>query len=106
MKADCDEALATLDRLLAMPAEEMPPVQVYNGMAEVSRCLVRLRDALIDRRRAGDAQAAERLEHVNRALSIAFGAEYPLVGVRRQRIEATRDQLRTLLGEDGGGQRS
>lgn len=99
--SDCGDALAVLDRVLGAGTEDVPPAEVYNAMAEVSRCLVRLRDGLIVRRRAGDEGASARLAHVNAALSVAFGGEYPLVGVHRTRIEKTRDQLRKVLAENG-----
>lgn len=99
--SDCGDALAVLDRVLAAKAEDVPPAEVYNAMAEVSRCLVRLRDGLIARHRAGEDGASARLAHVNAALSVAFGGEYPLVGVHRTRIEKTRDQLRKVLDENG-----
>ncbi|MBP2292776.1 hypothetical protein [Azospirillum rugosum] len=100
--SDCGDALTVLDRILGTGAEDVPPAEVYNAMAEASRCLVRLRDGLIARRRAGDEGASARLAHVNAALSVAFGGEYPLVGVHRNRIEKTREQLRKLLDEIGG----
>ncbi|PWC35961.1 hypothetical protein [Azospirillum sp. TSO35-2] len=95
----CADALSVLDELLARPADELPPDQVYNAMAEASRCLVKLRDGLIARKRSGDDGGAATLEHVNTALSVTYGAEFPLVGVRRKRVETMRDQLRKVLTE-------
>ena len=93
----CADALSVLDGLLARPAEDLPPDQVYNTLVEASRCLVKLRDRLIARQRSGETGVAAALEHVNTALSVTYGAEFPLVGIRRKRVESTRDQLRTLL---------
>ncbi|WP_448192578.1 hypothetical protein [Azospirillum sp. sgz301742] len=97
---DCGDALSVLDRILAAPPEDTQVQETYDAMAEASRCLVRLRDGLIARRRAGE-EVSRRLDHVNAVLSVTFGGEYPLVGVRRKRIEKARDLLRRLL-EDGG----
>ncbi|WP_448204890.1 hypothetical protein [Azospirillum sp. sgz302134] len=92
---DCGDALATLDRILAAPPEDIPVQDTYDAMAEASRCLVRMRDSLIARSRAGE-DVSQRLAHVNAVLSVTFGGEYPLVGVRRKRIEKARDLLREV----------
>jgi hypothetical protein len=46
------------------------------------------------RRRGGATD--ERLDRVNAALSQLVASEYPLQGVRRQRIEQARDELAEL----------
>ncbi|HYH21396.1 MAG TPA: hypothetical protein VD995_22540 [Azospirillum sp.] len=97
---DCGDALGILDRILAASPDDTPTAETYNAMAEASRCLVRMRDGLIARRRAGE-EVGQRLDHVNAVLSVAFGGEYPLVGVRRKRIEKARDLLRGL--QEGQG---
>lgn len=98
--SDCGDALGAFDRILSAPPDDTPAKEAYDAMAEASRCLVRMRNGLIARRRAGEG-VSPRLDHVNAVLSVTFGGEYPLVGVRRKRIEKARDLLRGLLREDG-----
>jgi hypothetical protein len=68
-------------------------------MVAAVRCLVRLRDALINERRAGKGTPGheERLRRVNAVLSMVVGGEYPLVGVRKERIKNARNEVEELL---------
>jgi hypothetical protein len=87
----CREALDALDR-----ATGDRPDNVYDDLVEATRCLVRLRDELIERRRKGE-DVRDALDRANAVLSVATGAEYPLGGVRRERIKKARDALESLL---------
>jgi len=86
-------ALAALDHALADR-----PDKIYGDLANAVRALVRLRDELIAERRDGRHAGAARLERVNAILSVVSGGEYPLEGVRRERIEQAREELAGLLG--------
>jgi len=88
----CQKGLDALDAVLA--SSEPPEKDL---IAEATRCVARYRDALIDEKRSGDAQAERRLPEVNSLLSELVAAEFPLVGVRRKRVEAVRDAYRTLV---------
>jgi len=88
------EALAACERLL----DKQNPATSYEPIAEMSRCLVRLRDELIREQRAG-ASVGARLDRVNSIVSLATSSEYPLVGVRWERVRLLRDCLRALLQE-------
>ena len=88
----CQKGLDALDEVLA---SSQPPEK--DLIAEATRCVARYRDALIDEKRSGDAAAERRLPEVNALLSELVAAEFPLVGVRRQRIEAARDAYRALV---------
>ena len=90
----CRTALQVLDRAL-----EDRPDRIYNDMVAAVRCLVRLRDSLIRERRAGrgSPEHDERLRRVNAVLSAVVGGEYPLVGVRKERIKKARDAVEALL---------
>jgi len=90
----CRTALHALDRAL-----EDRPDKVYDDMVAAVRCLVRLRDSLISERRAGKGTPdhEERLRRVNAVLSTAVGGEFPLVGVRKERIKKARDEVEELL---------
>lgn len=88
----CQKGLDALDEVLA---SSKPPEK--DLIAEATRCVARYRDALIDDRRSGDAAAERTLPEVNALLSELVAAEFPLVGVRRKRIEAARDAYQRLI---------
>ena|SRR5690242_6880748 len=92
--AICRKAVDSLEQAL-----EHRPDRVYEDMADAVRCLVRFRDALIERQRErkADPGARDRLRRVNAILSIVVGGEYPLVGVREKRIKQAHDELAQLL---------
>ena len=85
-------ALDTLDHAL-----EDRPDKVYDDMQHAVRSLVRLRDALIAARRETGG-ADDKLRRCNAVLSLVFGGEYPLQGVRRERLEKAREAVAELLG--------
>src|SRR5690554_2186342 len=89
-----EEALEACERLL----NEQNPATSYETIAEMSRCLVRLRDEVIRGRRVG-ASVGARLDRINSIVSLATSSEYPLVGVRWERVSLLRDCLRELLQE-------
>jgi hypothetical protein len=90
-------ALAALDHALADR-----PDRIYGDLANAVRALVRLRDELIAaRRRDGPRAIGDRLERVNAILSVVSGGEYPLEGIRRERIQQAREELAGLLGQRG-----
>lgn len=74
--------------------------RTHETMAGAVRCLVRMRDHLIEERRrnGGDGGVQDKLVRVNSILSMAVGAAYPMVGIRPERLHMTRDALRDLLG--------
>jgi hypothetical protein len=88
----CRKGLEALDEVLASGA---PPGK--DLLAEATRCAARYRDALIDGARSGDPRADARLPRVNALISELVAAEFPLVGVRRKRIEAARDAYRNMM---------
>lgn len=92
LESICRQGLEALDEVLA---STQPPDK--DLIAEATRCVARYRDALIEGRRSGEGPAQERLQEVNSLLSELVAAEFPLVGVRRKRIEMARDAYRRLL---------
>ena len=92
----CRRALSVLDRVL-----EESPERMAGELPEAVRALVWLRDRLIELRRAdpGSREVEARLGRTNAILSVVTGGEYPLVGVRRQRIVEARDALAELAEE-------
>lgn len=88
----CDDALRGLDAVLAA---KHPPER--DLIADATRCIAHLRDQLIERRRAGALGADVLLAQANALLSELVAAEFPLVGVRKKRIETARDACRRLL---------
>jgi hypothetical protein len=92
----CQAALRVLDRAL-----EESPERMTGDLPAAVRGIVGVRDRLIEQRRAkpGAAEVQERLDRTNAILSVVTGGEYPLVGVRRQRIVDARDALAALAEE-------
>ena len=88
----CRGGLEALDELLATQS----PTQ-KDLIAEATRCVARYRDALIAERRRGRDSSEDKLGQVNALLSELVAAEFPLVGVRRKRIEAARDAYRKMI---------
>ena len=90
--ASCRAAVAALDRAL-----DDRPDKIYHDLADVVRCLVQLRTALTAIRPEGEP--GDRLERCNAVLSMVIGGEYPLAGLRRDRLHKARDELASLLDE-------
>jgi hypothetical protein len=88
----CRAAVAALARAL-----DDRPDMIYHDLAEVVRCLVRLRIELTAARREGEP--GDRLERCNAILSMVIGCEYPLAGIRRDRLQRARVELASLIGE-------
>ena len=86
----CRAAVAALDRAL-----HDRPDKIYDDLAEAVRCLVALRTELAARWR--DGAPRDCLDRCNAILSMVVGGEYPLVGIRRDRVRKAGDELRSLL---------
>ena len=93
-RATGTEALARLDRLLLER-----PQETHAELTLAVRGIVQIRDLLIERRRAGDMSddAQDRLGRMNRLVSTAISAQFPVTGMHWDRVEKTRDGLRSLL---------
>jgi hypothetical protein len=80
----CVKALATLDRV---PNEK--PEQYHEEVVEVLRCLVVIRDHLIEQRRRSEpsAELDERLDHINAVLSVMTSGSFPVVGLNHERLK-------------------
>ena len=87
---DVDVAIAAVDRALREDAQ-----LVYDDLADAVRHIVRPRDGLIMKARRGEA-GGDCLTRVNAILSQIAGAEYPLEGVRRERVKNVCEQLVSL----------
>jgi hypothetical protein len=93
VSSDCYRtSVAALDHAL-----EDRPDKIYHDLAEAVRCLVQLRNELTARRREGEV--GDRLDRCNTILSMVIGGEYPLAGVRRDRVQKARDELASLIEE-------
>lgn len=86
-------ALAAIEALL----DEKDPVRSHEPISHAVRCLVALRDHLIENQRSGQAIDRSMLDKVNALLSLSCAIEYPLVGVRWERMRMTRDALMELV---------
>jgi hypothetical protein len=93
MSSGCVEAaLAALDHALVDRADH-----VYDDLVEAMRCIIHLRAELIAERRNGEPR--DHLERCNAVLSLVIGGEYPLVGIRRERLRQARQELAALVQE-------
>ncbi len=90
-RAVAQSAIAALDAALAAG-----PEVGHETVATAVRQVVALRNHMIDEARQGRIEPAA-LHHINAITSLAFGAEYPLMGVHLRRMEQTRDELSGLL---------
>jgi hypothetical protein len=88
-------AETALDRTLRAPSEEATA-----EIAEGVRRLVRLRDELIARRRAREPEPAGWLGRTNAILSCVVGAEFPIQGLHRERIEMALRGLRDMIARE------
>jgi len=66
------------------------------------RHVIEFRDTLIAERRSGEFGARRQtlLDRTNSLLSLSTSAEFPLTGVRWERITAVRDALKALAGDE------
>ena len=66
------------------------------------RHIIALRDAFIAERRDGNLgpRRQKLLDRTNSILSLSASSEFPLVGVRWERITAVRDALQKLTDEE------
>lgn len=90
-RQEAEHAMAALETAIAQG-----PKARHREVAEAVRCVIALRNHLLDRARAGDDTRAA-LERVNSIASLAHGAEHPLIGFHLHRMEQTRDGLAALL---------
>jgi hypothetical protein len=72
------------------------PQAPHQEVADAVRCMIALRDHLLERARRGD-DTRTALARVNSLVSLAHGAEHPLIGFHLHRLEQTRDGLAELL---------
>lgn len=96
----CQEAVAALDSALGLP-----PQQLGREVDQVENTLVWIRDRLIEQlRHDGTSAVATRrrvaLEHLNAALSLVTGVEYPAAGIQRSSLEEVRDILGRVLEDN------
>lgn len=94
LSEEWDQALQALETVLdKRPGEHMAEI------SEAVRRLIRVRDRLIDMRRTEglSPEGKEHLCHINAMLSVVASLEYPLAGLRWQRIALVRDGLTKML---------
>jgi hypothetical protein len=65
----------------------------------VLRCLIGLRDHLIQERRreSGLPDLDNQLEHVNAVISVMTSGSFPVVGLNHDRLKQARDLLAAIL---------
>ena len=87
----CAEAIDRLDAALAAG-----PEVGHESVAEAVRAVIELRNHLAAELRGGTVSRGV-LDRVNAITSLAYGSEFPLMGVHLRRMEQTRDHLRELV---------
>jgi hypothetical protein len=98
----CREAVAKLDCLL-----RNHPAETAEELTDAVRCTVALRNSMIERRCAPGGRTDgqdRRLQQVNSIISAIVAGEFPLMGIRWQRIEGARDLLKQVLAEEESDQ--
>ena len=91
----CVEALETLDRVL-----NEKPEQYHEEAMGVLRCLVAIRDHLIEQRRRSEPSSTEldeRLDHVNAVVSVMTSGSFPVVGLNHERLRHARDLMAGIM---------
>lgn len=68
----------------------------HQMVSEAVRSVVTLRNHIIELAKIGNVEP-DLLSQINSIVSLAFGSEYPLMGIHRHRIEQTRDALRKFV---------
>jgi hypothetical protein len=91
-----EEAIRCYERILAERPDE-----THHPLSIAARTVFRLRDLLIERqRRHGESRAVRsQLERANALTSLAYSCQFPIAGVKWQRMEATRDALKDFVKE-------
>ena len=93
IRTECEEIIRRLDR-----AVDEPAAKLSEDVDDAERALVRVRDRLIDDWRSGRPRPSA-LDHINVALSLVIGVEYPLGGLHRNTLRQARDVVTTVLAE-------
>jgi len=96
----CRKAIELIEQ-----AQQEQPRRLSEDVDESERAVVRLRDRLIGHLREdsasnGGARWHTALNHVNAALSLVVGIEYPAGGIQRDMLKQAADTLQALL-DDG-----
>ncbi len=93
---ECRTAIEGLER-----AQQAPPLLLLREADLALRATVRLRDALIEHLRRGNASPNARaaLDRVNVALSLIVALEYPTGGIQREAARQAHDALKCVLDE-------
>jgi hypothetical protein len=85
------EAIARLDHVLERGADLS-----HAEIQAATLSIVAFRDRALKKHREGTASGTC-LDRANALLSLAYGGEFPLSGLHRNRIEQTRDGMRQML---------
>lgn len=94
LRSEWQDALKSIETVL-----DERPGEHLKEISQAMRSLIRIRDRLIDfdRERGLSANAVEHLRQINAMISVVASLEYPLAGLRWQRVELVRDGLAQML---------
>jgi hypothetical protein len=88
----CARALSLLES-----ARKRPPAELSSEVDDAERLLVGARDALIERLRHDSGSPRGALDHLNAALSLVVGVEYPGAGIQRSVLDQAGQAIRAAL---------
>ena len=88
---------AAMAALLQLDGGEITVVKQQINVALLQ--LIAMRDALIAARREGGG-CNHWLQSTNAIISVLFGTEYPLAGLKQKRVDEGRNALQQLLNEE------
>jgi hypothetical protein len=91
----CARALTLLES-----ARDQPPAKLSSQVDDAERLLVSARDALIDRLRRDPGSPRRTLDHLNAALSLVVGVEYPGAGIQRRALDQASRAIRAALDSE------
>ncbi len=94
-KAAREKGQVALVRLNTLLARE-PKTIGHPEVTATVQCIIAYRNGLIDAKRQGECTQDE-LDRANALLSLAHGAEYPLVGFHYDRLKKARDEIMDML---------
>jgi hypothetical protein len=94
--------LQAIERIDALLDGGRPPA--HDDVRQAVACVVAFRNGAVRRHREGGLDRG-RLDGANAALSLAYGAQFPLAGFHPHRLEQASDAVRALIDADADSSR-
>lgn len=91
LRNSASTAIRSLDKVIAKG-----PKVPHQDVSSAVNCVVSFRNRAIDMARQGTA-SRDCVDRANALVSLAYGADFPLIGFHLHRLEQTRDGMKALL---------